>query len=65
MNTIEKTYAKTFSEVTEEGDLSWCEGMISGNGEQGVIVAGSPYSDTLIFQNINFIMPSCVCVETE
>ncbi len=35
----------------------WREGFMTGNGENGVINAGSPYDDTLIYQNINFIMP--------
>ena len=41
--------------------------MISGNGMQGVITSGSPYSDTLIYQNMHFIMPnknSRICPDT-
>ncbi len=30
--------------------------MVSGNGLQGFITSGSPYSDTFIFQNMHFIM---------
>ncbi|MBQ7295777.1 MAG: glycoside hydrolase N-terminal domain-containing protein [Clostridia bacterium] len=37
---------------------TWRQGMISGNGLQGVITSGSPYSDTLIYQNMHFIMPN-------
>ena len=37
---------------------SWREGMVSGNGLQGFIESGSPYSDTFIFQNMHFIMPN-------
>ncbi len=37
---------------------SWRQGMISGNGLQGVITSSAPYSDTLIFQNMHFIMPN-------
>ncbi|MDO4562585.1 MAG: glycoside hydrolase N-terminal domain-containing protein [Clostridia bacterium] len=37
---------------------NWCEGMVSGNGESGVITSGVPYSDTLIYQNISFNMPN-------
>lgn len=36
----------------------WRQGMISGNGLQGVITSGAPYSDTLIYQNMHFIMPN-------
>ncbi len=46
-------YAKNF-----EDSISWFDGMVSGNGENGVVCSGSPYSDTHIYQNINFIMPS-------
>ena len=39
-------------------DREWREGMVSGNGHNGVINAGYPYSDTLIYQNIYLLMPS-------
>lgn len=48
---------KPFPESVEEG-RSWREGMVGGNGENGFITSGAPYSDTIIYQNINFIMPS-------
>jgi hypothetical protein len=32
--------------------------MVSGNGLQGFIESGSPYSDTFILQNMHFIMPN-------
>ncbi len=37
----------------------WREGMVSGNGMQGVVTSGAPYSDSFIFQNMHFIMPNC------
>lgn len=37
---------------------AWRNGMVCGNGRQGAVVSGSPYEDTLIFQNIHFIMPN-------
>lgn len=37
---------------------SWREGMVSGNGLQGFITSGAPYDDTLIYQNIHFILPN-------
>ncbi len=46
------------SEKKENNTDYWRQGMISGNGMQGVIVSGSPYSDTLIYQNMHFIMPN-------
>lgn len=36
----------------------WREGYISGNGENGVVTSGVPYSDTFIFQNMSFTMPN-------
>ena len=53
-----RIYSNSFSNVTDAHDLSWCDGMISGNGVQGVIASGAPYTETLIYQNIHFIMPS-------
>ncbi len=36
----------------------WRDGMVTGDGEQGVVCSGSPYSQTLIYQNMFFIMPT-------
>ena len=64
---IGNDHAKSFStEYTElvpyassdEDRVSWMQGMVTGNGENGAVCAGSPYGDTLIYQNIHFIMPS-------
>ena len=64
---IKNDHAKAFAtEYTElvpyarehQDTLSWFDGMVSGNGENGVVVAGSPYSDSIIYNNINFLMPS-------
>ena len=46
------------SETKENNTDSWRNGMISGNGLQGIITSGAPYSDSLIYQNIHFIMPN-------
>ena len=51
------TYKKLSETKTNKTD-SWRQGMVSGNGRQGVITSGAPYSDTLIFQNIHFILPN-------
>ena len=32
--------------------------MVGGNGLEGFITSGSPYSDTIIYQNMHFIMPN-------
>lgn len=52
------TTYKTLSSWRKNRTSSWREGMVSGNGRQGVITSGSPYSDTMIFQHIHFIMPN-------
>jgi hypothetical protein len=42
----------------EQSEPVWHDGMVSGNGIIGVVCSGSPYSETLVYQNINFIIPS-------
>ena len=37
---------------------AWRHGMVSGNGMQGFVESGDPYSDSFIFQNMYFIMPN-------
>lgn len=59
--TAEISYATKYTELSAtktNKTKRWRQGMISGNGRQGVITSGSPYSDSLIFQNIAFIMPN-------
>ncbi len=55
------SFSELYYEVSENSKNNtdtWRQGMISGNGLQGVITSGSPYSDTLIYQNMHFIMPN-------
>lgn len=55
------SYAESYSElsaVKTNNNQSWRQGMVTGNGRQGAIIAGSPYNDTIIFQNIHFILPN-------
>ncbi|MBQ4338935.1 MAG: glycoside hydrolase N-terminal domain-containing protein [Clostridia bacterium] len=53
-------YSELFYELSESGNNteSWRQGMISGNGIQGVITSGSPYNDSLIYQNMHFNTPN-------
>lgn len=37
---------------------NWREGMVTGNGVDGVVASASPYQETLIFQNMFFNLPS-------
>ncbi|MGQ8872152.1 glycosyl hydrolase family 95 catalytic domain-containing protein [Paenibacillus sp. TSA_86.1] len=37
---------------------AWRDGMVSGNGRNGYVTSGSPYSDSFIFQHMWFNFPS-------
>lgn len=68
-DTSKASYSELYYELSEKSNNTeiWRQGMISGNGMQGVITSGSPYSDTLIYQNMHFIMPnknSRICPDT-
>lgn len=55
------SYCTSYTELDPDkknGTDKWRQGMVSGNGLQGVVTSGSPYDDTLIFQNIHFIIPN-------
>lgn len=54
------SYSEQYYELDKSSNNTeiWRNGMISGNGMQGVITSGSPYSDNLIYQNMRFIMPN-------
>ena len=54
------SYSELYYEVSEKSNNTdtWRQGMVSGNGLQGVVTSGAPYSDTLIYQNMHFIMPN-------
>lgn len=54
--TATKVFAESYAEPGN--NPNWREGMVSGNGRNGVVTSGAPYSDALIYQNIYFIMPS-------
>ncbi|MBQ2973751.1 MAG: glycoside hydrolase N-terminal domain-containing protein [Clostridia bacterium] len=59
-NSSKASFSELYYEIDEKSNNTetWRQGMISGNGMQGVITSGSPYSDTLIYQNMHFIMPN-------
>ncbi|TDQ40904.1 glycosyl hydrolase family 95 catalytic domain-containing protein [Aureibacillus halotolerans] len=52
-------YTNSFTEVpaTNPG-FEWRDGMVSGNGENGYITSGSPYTDSFIFQHMWYNYPS-------
>ncbi len=52
-------FAKTYTEVpTSNPGRAWRDGMVSGNGLNGYIESGSPYTDTFIYQYMWFNYPS-------
>lgn len=58
-----KGYATTFHNVvnypkTKMQGRYWRDGMIGGNGKIGFVTSGAPYSDTIIYQDVDYIMPS-------
>ena len=58
-----KAFATEYTELVQyasnhEDSISWFDGMVTGNGENGAVIAGSPYSDSIIYNNINLLMPS-------
>ena len=54
------SYSELFYELSETSNNleTWREGMVSGNGMQGVITSGAPYNDTLIYQYMHFNLPN-------
>lgn len=55
------SYSESYTELSakkKNKTQKWRHGMVSGNGMQGFVESGSPYSDTFIFQNMHFIMPN-------
>lgn len=59
-DTNKASYSELYYELSEYSNNleTWREGMVSGNGMQGVITSGAPYGDTLIYQNMHFNMPN-------
>lgn len=56
-------FSRTFTEILpyqeyRKTEGEWRDGLVAGNGEQGVICSCSPYSETMVFQNMSFLMPS-------
>lgn len=52
-------YATTYTEVPASNPgRTWRDGMVSGNGLNGYVESGSPYTDTFIYQYMWFNYPS-------
>lgn len=59
----QKAFSTTYSKVityakTKTAGRYWRDGMIGGNGKLGFVTSGAPYSDTIIYQDVDYIMPS-------
>lgn len=55
------SYSTKYTELKNNKTNStkkWRQGNVSGNGLQGFVESGSPYSDTFIYQYMHFIMPN-------
>ncbi|MBE5763439.1 MAG: hypothetical protein E7338_04375 [Clostridiales bacterium] len=52
-------YASTWKEVKlSTTEKNWRDGMVGGNGKTGFITNGSPSSDVITYQNIDYLMPT-------
>ena len=49
---------------SQSGKDGWRSGLVTGNGENGLIETGNPYSNVMIFQNIKFNYPVNTVRET-
>lgn len=60
-NTEKVSFSENYTQLNDSKTnktKSWRQGMVSGNGMQGYVTSGAPYSDTFIFQNMHFILPN-------
>ena len=60
-NTEKVSFSENYTQLNDgktNKTKSWRQGMVSGNGMQGYVTSGAPYSDTFIFQNMHFILPN-------
>lgn len=57
------SFSKKFSQIKPYDnynvtDVPWHEAMVAGNGRLGVLESCAPIEDSLIYQNVEFVMPS-------
>lgn len=55
------SYSNKYTKLSSCGEKSvrkWRQGMVCGNGKQGVVISGAPYDETFIIQDIDFILPN-------
>lgn len=58
VSTNKKVISTTYPTKKGGHNFWWRDCMITGNGENGALVAGSPLSDTIIYQYMMFNMPT-------
>ena len=52
-------YSSTYSELKLGSNTdSWRDGMVGGNGKIGFLTNGSPASDVITYQHIDYLMPT-------
>ncbi len=59
----QKAFATEYKNVacypkTKTQGRYWRDGMVGGNGRLGFVTSGAPYSDTIIYQDVDYIMPT-------
>lgn len=59
-----RSYSENYTEITtlsnynERGTDGWRNGLVTGNGENGLVESCGPATDIMIFQNIKFSYPT-------
>ncbi|WP_426322017.1 glycosyl hydrolase family 95 catalytic domain-containing protein [Microbacterium sp. E-13] len=58
VSTNSKVVSTTFPTKSSSPATWWRAGMVTGNGENGAVIAGNPLADTIIYQNMALNMPT-------
>ncbi|WP_349425932.1 glycoside hydrolase N-terminal domain-containing protein [Microbacterium sp. LWS13-1.2] len=57
-STNSKVVSTTFPTKSLNARTWWRAGMVTGNGENGAVIAGNPLADSIIYQNMALNMPT-------
>jgi hypothetical protein len=57
-STSSRVVSTTFPTKSSNARTWWRAGMITGNGENGAVIAGNPLADSIIYQNMTLNMPT-------
>ena len=55
---LEGTLRRQWASAPNRTSAGWREGLVAGNGVQGLVLAGKPGDETLCFQHVDFVIPS-------